>query len=270
MTRQFHNLYNHIIFPSAWSSARRVRYALMLLLAAVSCGWTEESAYPVRWTEMVSLESLESIEQKLDEPLKLSGNPKDELQLTGQRSDGDYETVVVKTGRDYLAKIRRGYEPRFSYDKAMASWADKEVLSLALFNMAEPARMSYVSDLSLEDIQLSDIPYNMWIFSSSSQKNETFQDNCPVSIFTERKPHILEWRCLNEPEDDLGAWDYHLEIWGWGDFDRDGVEDVLCLFASYFAYGSNRDLSTVILTRYTENSRLTLLGRGDYFVRKKP
>jgi hypothetical protein len=49
----------------------------------------------------------------------------------------------------------------------------------------------------------------------------------------------------------------------WGDFNGDGIEDVLSDFMYDFVYGSNRELYLVVLTKYSADGKLKLVDYGN-------
>ncbi|MGA1194805.1 MAG: hypothetical protein ACO3ZG_10600 [Kiritimatiellia bacterium] len=61
---------------------------------------------------------------------------------------------------------------------------------------------------------------------------------------------------------------YRLKLLAWGDFNDDGMEDVLCDFMYDFVYGSNREAYMVVLTKTSAADNLKLVSYGNKVLRK--
>lgn len=231
-------------------------------------GALRSSDYPVRWTELVDLKWWQSIDKRLAAPLKLSGEKDDHLELSQWSKGQKVETVVVRTGREYIDRLKESFEPHTHYDRAMERLAHGEVMALAILQKARPSRVSFVKDLSFETIQLEDIPYSIMVFTESKPEDFTFHDDCPDAIIESRTPHRLLWYCLLDPDDKESKLGYLLELLAWGDFNDDGIEDVLCNFMYDFVYGYNRDAYMVVLSKYSAEGKLQLVNYGGQILRK--
>lgn len=223
----------------------------------------EEPAYPVRWTKHVEITSLEEVDQRLAAPLELIGGEDDYLELTKGN-----EAVRISNGLDYLKRIKDGYYPMTRYDSAMDRQVSGLYIPLGMLKVAKPSSVSYLSDFALDQITLKDLTHEIMIFSESKPEGYTFHDDCPHAVIEKQTEDLLLWYCLTDPEDRESKWGYRLALVMWGDFNGDGVEDVLCDFMYDFVYGSNREAYMVVLTKRSADERLTLLGFAEKFLRQ--
>lgn len=235
--------------------------AVATVLAAPTLG--DESAHPVRWTTHVEITSLEEVDQRLAAPLELIDGEDDYLELT--KSD---KTVRISNGLDYLKRIKEGYYTMTRYDSAMDRQVSGLFIPLGMLKVAKPSHVSYLSDFALDQITLKDLTHDIMIFSESKPDGYTFYDDCPRAVIEKQTEDILLWYCLLDPEDPESKLGYRLKLMAWGDFNGDGIEDVLCDFMYDFVYGFNREAYMVVLTKRSADKRLTLLGFAEKFLRQ--
>ncbi len=239
-----------------WSGNKVWTIAVAAVLAMPALG--EDPAHPVRWTKHVEITSLEEVDKRLAAPLELIGGEDDYLELT----KGD-EAVRISNGLDYLNRIKEGYYPMTRYDSAMDRQVSGLYIPLGMLKVAKPSRVSYLPGFALDRITLKDLPQEIMIFSESKPEGYTFHDDCPDAVIEKQTEDILLWYCLTDPEDRESKWGYRLAVMMWGDFNGDGIEDVLCDFMYDFVYGSNREAYMVVLTKRSADEQLTLLGFAD-------
>jgi len=239
-----------------------MRAVLAVMLFAVTARG-DEAAHPVRWTEDIGIASMTEIEQRLTAPLALIGDEDDYLELT----KGD-KVVRISNGIDYIQRIKEGYYPMTRYDSAMERQASGQFMPLALIQKAKPSRVSYLADFALDRITLKDLPQDIMIFSERKPEGYTFHDDCPDAVIEEQTPDLLLWYCLDDPEDSYSKWGYRLKLLAWGDFNGDGIEDVLCDFMYDFVYGSNREAYMAVLTKYSAGDKIKLVSYGEQILRK--
>ena len=250
----------------------RVIFAFSLLLVAITKSHGQDAsviaheAYAVRWTAAIELDDISSIDAELDRPLVLSGNKKDVMELACRDRRGHFSIQRFSSRRGYLKARLEGGMPRTGYDVAMDSWAALETFPLALLRQAKPSVSSHVSALSLDGFDLRHLPYAIMTFSERMPDGYSFHDDCPEPVMEIREPHQLRWYC--PPKDPHDQLNYQVMLLAWGDFNHDGLEDVLMKFNYWFSFARNSGHEMVVLTRYPDQESFTLVGFAEDVLRK--
>lgn len=250
-----------------------VQCAVIVILILGGC--RPGATLPVRWTREIPLQSLADIPMRLRERVSLGDNdPKsDWLEVPVATPDGGWASKPVYTGEEYLEAVANGFSPFAvnTRDRIMAGFFVVSVVPLALLRDARPSQVSHVSDFSLAQISLKDLPAGINTFRGSEPVADvSLHDECTNAVIDTRSETRLSWECVDGEGTDLESrWGYELRLLAWGDFDWDGIEDLLCHFSWVYLSGSNRDYYTVILTRREPGGRLQMLGEGESFLSER-
>lgn len=237
--------------------------------------------WPVRWTAAVDLKDLPSAEATLDRRVKMpDGEP---LVLRKGFGDASADTRSVTTGREWCKALKDGYGAYWTGDIVLQSWFEFTVGTILLLTNAQPSVVSYVSDFKFGTNALNDLPctlhprWNEYV-ELAVEAGRTFTDlptdwketadrldfarcgnTCPryAAVF----PDAAVGECNSaEVEILLGTEEdgvrICLKLVAWGDFDGDGIEDLLMQNSTYYRGGSGRYYTHVVLTRLTPSSAL--------------
>ena len=231
---------------------RRGIVVLIVLAAAAGCekerGQSEsgQSNLPVRWTSHVALSSLNDIEAGLDTPVA-TPDGKGLVMLVVE--DGDtVKDVEVHTVREYLTALAKG-DPRDNFQVKVESWFKQASVPAMFLKDAAAAKVSYVTGFDVTRRPLA-VPATLGpCFSPSEEvrvrrmmaEGKGWREIWPEMKWTVRDPHEVVL------EDDWG-WVY-VTMLAWGDFNHDGIEDVLVNVSTIGKLATWRSYEYVVLTR---------------------
>ncbi|MDA0232999.1 MAG: hypothetical protein O3C69_05905 [Chloroflexi bacterium] len=237
---------------------------------------------PVRWIAAVDLEDLQSVEAALDRRVKMpDGEP---LVLRKGIGDEAADTRSVTTGREWRKALKDGYGAYWTGDVTLQSWFEFTVGTIMLLTNAQPSVVSYVSDFTFGTNALYDMPCTLntsWeqhiemalesgrtfadLPADWDQPDERYglpgyyRDSSPryAAVFPDA---VVGEHSSEEVEFLLGTEDWGhrilLKLVAWGDFDGDGIEDLLMQNSTYYRGGSGRYYTHVVLTRLTPTGAL--------------
>ena len=221
----------------------------------VSAGWAEEGPFSVRLNPRLELESAEPavIEGRIRGPLQRNEwmlPPTDYVKFSEDpwRSDRPIEDLIVDRVRPATcaalnALVDRGYEP---WDEPV--YLD-DCKALRLLKRARPSRESFVRTLTMS-VELVDVLPAMIdsgaIFDRLCDEYVAMNKGIPWSTYDEivevsvidrfamdvKAQHPKTWEEIDAFESVGGGWT-RLETLAWGDFDGDGVEDMLISSSSH-------------------------------------
>jgi hypothetical protein len=206
----------------------------ILLILAVAPDQMAQVRHPVRWNRAVGPPSRQALRAKLLKPPASEPRP-DEIQSCA----------------DYLRALKEGRDGAQSADESfVAAECDPILLVLA----AEPSRVSYVQGFKLDESALGLLPASV-SFIADEDKDKVERKGLSWKRY-HPKMKLLR-KAFNEitvAEDDENG--VNLRIMAFGDFNGDGVEDVLLSKENFEIEGHGRSYSAVILTRLSPGGRL--------------
>ncbi len=234
---------------------------------------------PVRWTAAVDLTDLQSVEAALDRRVITSdGEP-----LVLRKDFGDADTLSVTTGREWIKALKDGYGAYTTADMISQNWFDFTVGTIMLLTNARPSVASYVGDFQFGTNALDDLPctlhprWNQYVelaiedgrvfpdlptdwneiadrsdFVGCGNSCPRYAEVFPDAVVGEHSPEQVELLVGNE---DAGVQTI-LKLVAWGDFDGDGIEDLLMQQSTYYRGGSGRIYDHIVLTRLAPTGAL--------------
>ncbi len=214
----------------------------------------DEGPYPVWWSPVLELESLDAIEARLAREM-WKGD------FEGMRlikSDGDTLTEVRAVNCVDLERfVEKGYEGRGSHGYWLRQYQQAVCGAIALLKQAAPARESFLRDFQLDVETVNYLPAIVYLSPScylmcwDDAANEL---RVPLS----RVHEILLVQIYNATEMIFWSfdWDIRLTILARADFNSDGLEDLLVLSSGGSISGTGASARTYILTRDTPNAVL--------------
>lgn len=195
--------------------------------------------YPVRMTPIAGLKAIGQLDAALDKPFK------ETIYMEGNNT----KAFPVETPRKYLVKASQGFF--VAPPQGVYSSQEEHSLFLQLMQQAKPSTTSFLKDFdfSKADI-LSVIPITIHPKWSDYQDAITWGDYYAIMTTKERQKapryiqgfpdatisHQDHWRLevvSNYKHDEYAneTDTFSLKLMAWGDFNEDGIEDVLI---SYF------------------------------------
>ncbi len=212
------------------------------------------STIPVRWrTEHATLDD---IRNSLSLPVRMP--PGHALALRKDLEPED--TLTVKTGLEWLKARANGYGAMTTYDITMQSWFDHTAGTSAHILQATPARDSYVREFSFGANSLSELPCTIHVDWDRITETNTIPRPCFLELFprtsvSNASPYEIEIMEGGPTDGTMIC----LSVAAWGDFNSDGIEDLLMNYAYHNLGGSGRCYGHVLLSRLSRDAPLVEL-----------
>jgi hypothetical protein len=229
---------------------------LLVVLAAASQP-TVQAQHPVRWTRRVGPSSRQVLEAKFSAPVK---KPRSQKLYEGRRE--------IRTCAGYARAKNRGWEAGNGYELATESFFKDQCQTLAVVLTGKPSRTSYVRNFKLNDAALDLLPPTLTFapFGEDEEIDKAEQQGLSWKRF---KPGLkikeksangitvlepgMDGQGKPDPQADATV---ELEIKAFGDFNGDGIEDVLLFKEDHPVEGTFYGYELVILTRLTAGGPL--------------
>jgi hypothetical protein len=215
--------------------------AVTILAGAV--GLTAQATHPVRWLPAIGPPDRAVLEAALKKP-PIGLAPDDAL----DNHDKQGRNHPIRTCDAYAAALKAGWSAENNAQMMTEGFFIRGCDLVRLVLSAKPSRVSYLADLKLDASALAVLPPSI----------DDFNENSDAVTKAEKAGRSLKQfnPALKVADADPGKFAvqdetsrYVLEIVAYGDFDGDGVEDVLLFQGSYAVGGSMHAYSPVILTR---------------------
>jgi hypothetical protein len=226
---------------------------LALLLLAAGCGRGSKpegqaqetaGAIRVRWAEDLKLARIEDMNARLHLAFE------DEFSVTK-----DHRPVVVKNCADYLG-MESSFDPPDEQTARVLKSAGIDCLALQALASARPSRSTFLAAFKLDEKSVAVLPPLLGaVVSADDQKRVQAAES-------EGKSWLAFAPGLKTSADSAGGggldgslavrlpgWELHLKEYARGDFDGDGIEDVLVRDEIAGTTGTYADVRLFLLTR---------------------
>ena len=218
-------------------------------------------AYPVRWTSFLNIQSLDEVDKAIDEY-------DDSDQLVRMGNDPEYHKLTMvceglpevnpNTGREYLDYCEQGYYAKTNWDILFQFRFLDNVVVLEKLQEAKPSRVSYLEDFSLDNDCLKKLPPTLALevkddtyLKEAEKKGISWQEFDPSVHITKRKTDYEIG--VESTDEETSAYIAHV---GWGDFNDDGIEDVLLIKHNFITNATYRYHEFVVITRTGPNDTI--------------
>ena len=206
---------------------------------------THRSFFKVQYSPVLKVASRADLDRRLRAPF----------------ADGAAHPAGVSNCTQLLTKRGQqgeGQGPEQEMQAERATMA--ECLVMQELRQARPSRSSYVHNLPWDDRLMSLLPPQLAITVSNetrraaaaaASRGQNWQDFDPSATAS-----------VNGPEDIVvtgKGFREQLTLWGRGDFNGDGVEDLLVQSLDTLTEGTYRNTRLFVLTRHTKKGRLSLV-----------
>lgn len=231
----------------------KVLWALVFLFWA-SVAFAAE--YPVRWTSEIKLKDSNEVDRLLDKRGNLS--EAGEGMTLMLINDGGKEIDATNFScKEYLSFTEKGFYPISNYDIAMDGWFKQICSPLKYLKNVAPSKVSYLEKFKLSDAPLKTLPLTLGLYLSGDEgeradtafaKGIAWKDFSPemkVKVKSQNHIELMEGDSLTV-----------ITLLAWGDFNRDGTEDILLNVSHFIPSGTYHDYGHVILTRLKKNGKL--------------
>lgn len=220
---------------------------------------------PLRWTKHVDLKDLASLPAAME--ANLTPNGKALSLASGEKTPaGKPATIEVGTCARYLQAIDDGYRPESTFDISQESFFKARCAPLWFLRASRPSRESHVKDLRLDvPAPLSTLPgrLNVFMEAPTEEEDAAMAKGAALAAINPKakvKRKDATSVVFVDPETQIEA---TVDVIAWGDFDRDGLEDVLLFQAGHSLEGSYRMYRHLIVTRKAAGAPLVVLREVD-------
>jgi hypothetical protein len=168
----------------------------------------------------------------------------------------------VSTCTQYLRAIDDGYQPQDTFDASQESFFKSRCAPLWFLRASQPSRESHVKDLRLDGpAPLSKLPGKLNLFvASPTEEEEAAMARGESLAALNPKAKVTRKDAISLVFVDLeGQFETTIDMIAWGDFDRDGLEDVLLFQTGHSLEGSFRSYGHRIVTRKAAGAPLVVL-----------
>lgn len=227
---------------------------IVLIILATAVQQRAQAQYSVRWTRAVGPPSRQALQAKLKRPVKRP--PSQTIyEHTGRQRE-------IRTCADYARARKNGWsDSANTYERSTEAFFKDECDVALLVLAAKPSRVSYVRNFKLDEAALDLLPPTLsWILSGEEEQAADDAERQGLS-WKKFKPELktvgksTDWMAIEEP----GEARISLEIKAFGDFNGDGIEDVLLFKSTNAIEGTFRYYEPVILTRTADGRQLKVL-----------
>lgn len=197
---------------------------------------------PVTWTSEVKLNSVQSIPSLLTkqvEPVKYVNDKN--------------QTAIASTCNDYFTLTKMGYSPADNTEIAKESFYKKTCEPLVTISNAQPAKISFIRNFSLkQDYKM--LPASI-IFPSLSGEETPYDLKTVYPDVQVLKASNTSATLISRNAD----MESNVSILAFGDFNKDGYDDMLIFVAHHLVGGTYHSYDTYLLTRKSENGALIII-----------
>ena len=232
-----------------------LRKLLLTAAAILVMGWLAlcqaigDTPLTVRWTPALTLNSLEDIDQRLAAPL--------EYPLDVSRFAGKMERTTITNCLSYFDLTQQGFESTpLTYQLALGA----DCHALKALRQAVPARQTHLAGFHLTEKVINDLPPELSLIISKDdarkvaaahKKGLSWRQFQPITQVTLENDHTV----LVAGQ----GWRVRLELYAFGDFNGDGMEDILVKTQGWLTEGTYQATRLLTLTRTHDSGRLHLV-----------
>lgn len=237
------------------------RVFALLAFATIFLSWITlclAAEYPVRWTSEVELKDLKEIDALLNKPGIADFGKDDSLTM---ELGGDQIDASNVSCNEYFYLKYQGYEPFSNADQgAEGSSLKIPCNTLQYLKKAKLSKISYLHDFKLADDPLKNLPLTLGYHLSSDEEVASarakglswkeFEPNAKVEVKNPNNISIV----IQDSEGEFAGTD--ISLLAWGDFNGDGIEDVL-VSVTHLTGASGHDFSIAAITKTSKDGKIT-------------
>jgi hypothetical protein len=238
---------------------KKLRVALALAVVLTACGspTLDRSAaiYPVWWSGALNLAMQTDVEARLLEPFPEG--------VDEQRTDssGRVEKATADNCVSLLRLRREGFVAKISRDLELERYLGADCLTLEILKKAEPAKMTFLAQFRLDDSAADLLPPTL-AFAPTTTDTEAVEAAAKKGLaWRQYDPGMKSVRQNEALVLHDTWWRIKLQIYARGDFNSDGIEDVVIRTDEEATQGSYSGTKLFLLTRTSSSGRLQLLKR---------
>ena len=239
--------------------------AALMLGAAGGALPTEEGTYPIWWSPSLELDSLDKIDERLERKLWPHGDGIDVYKE-------EYDTREEKIADTCLSAIdlrQQGYYGRGNNNHKLLLYHLAKCRAIEMLKKARPAKKSHVRNFVLDRTAVDYLPAMVsiapsccgrcWQFAANERRIPWIKVDTILSINVESSREIIV---------ETEGWRDWIEILARGDFDGDGLEDLLLINNNGATEGTYGATDIFLLSREAPESVMWVLDAERYLCPK--
>ena len=225
---------------------------LALLGMGTQCRTASQELLPVRAGDALDLEGFDEIQGRLEAPW--------EFPLDVQRSGDVTEAAVIDSCRSYFELTRRGFAATpIKFQLAIGA----ECHALRALSVAAPSERSHLAGFLLDEA-LPLLPVDLAVVISNDQARRVAEARERGLSWSDLEPRL---EAVHEGDQvlriDGPGFSVRLTVYGFGDFDVDGQEDVLLRSDAWLDEGTWATTRLLALTRSPDDTKLRMVREFD-------
>jgi hypothetical protein len=237
-------------------------WAATLWLSLSAPALASESSYPVWWSPVLELDSLEAIDARLRRALWL-GN--DDGMLLIKVEDGSVSETSAINCVELERLIEEGFHGAGSSARAVAQYHLSVCRAMGLLKQATPAHQSFIRSFAFDLTTVEILPAMVDLSPSCDficREIVANERRIPLSRFYD----ILLVQILSETEMIYWSedWKIRLVVLAQADFNADGVEDLLLLSSGGSISGTGTWAELFLITRSGSDQVLWIVNADQY------
>ena len=210
-------------------SSPKISVAAGLIVAIATTSAAAEESYPIWWSPRLELESLEKIDERLQRRI-----PEEDALTLYKTGDSEAPPTEAATCAALIELTDAGYTAQGRNNQQVLAYHLSSCRAIVAVKSARPARTSHLRDFVLDQTSLNLLPALVLNDALSCQevclRVEANRRGIPMGRFGD----FLEITAQSDTRLDLESFasKSSIEILGRGDFDGDGLDDLLVLSKS--------------------------------------
>lgn len=227
----------------------RIIFFLLLVFGFTYCVAGGGEDYSPQWAASLALKSLKDI------PYLLAKEVSSDNQVS-YINDKD-QKVVAKTCNDYLRLTKHGFSPLNNCEIARESFFRSICEPLEELQHIQSAKYSYLRNFDLKkDYGL--LPAAL-VFPNVGNGPQPHGDVKTCYSDTKVENSVSSDKASITLTSQLAHMQTHMAVLAWGDFNQDGMDDMLVFVANYIPSGTYHFYSTYVLTRKSAHAPLSVI-----------
>ena len=229
------------------SLTSKLLFVAFLAALLSACGKPE---YPVSWDPVLNLESQADIQTALKAPWD------DPAPLIGSESG---EEMVVGNCIEYMHARDQGYEPLNNLVAAYVTDKAATCEILSHLAAARPSQKSYLEHFFLNPQAIGELPPQIGFIVSEERADAASMAGKAGQGLGDFDDYSVADFSANHAQLDGDGWAMTIDVLAHGDFNADGVEDLLMKVSYHATEGSYVDTRVFVLTRTEKDGRVALI-----------
>jgi hypothetical protein len=219
-----------------------------------------ETSIPIWWSPDLELTSLSDLDHRLAKPLD---EPLDVRRSTSPEKPFDQQTYEVASVTNCVTLrdlTKRGFNasinPDYKYQLGLAA----ECNTLELLKTVKPAWVSYLKTFRLDKTAVNILPPRCSVIVSRDDQRKVAAAEAK-GLSWQKYEHIGTAEVTKDGQLEVkdADWRVRLTLYARGDFNRDGVDDIVLRKDQWLTEGTYGATSLLVLTRFEEGAILKVI-----------